>query len=203
MYVVDDDASVCDGLARLIRSEGYRVECFPSASDFLERVGPDATGCLLLDVRLPNVTGPELHRELRRKGYLLPVVFLTGHGDVLTGVEAMKQGAVDFLLKPVDDELLLGAVAQAQARARAIRTADVERETALSSLRLLSKREHEVVRLVADGRLNKQIAGTLGISEKTVKVHRHRALQKLGIRSVADLVRFFDVAAERPEPPPG
>jgi RNA polymerase sigma factor (sigma-70 family) len=197
VFVVDDDAGVRDALSRLLRSADYEVRGFSSADEFLAGVRPEDSGCLVLDVNMPGVTGPELHRELRAQGYSLPVIFLTGHGDVPTSVEAMKRGAFEFLLKPVEDDRLLDAIGSAHERAAAIRAAESRRDTALSALKRLTGREREVLDLVAAGRLNKQIAATLGISEKTVKVHRHGALQKLGIRSVAELVRLLDSAGAR------
>jgi FixJ family two-component response regulator len=195
--VVDDDASVRRALERVLRAGGHRAETFASASDFLEharRVGPRALGCLVLDVQLPGLSGLDLQPALAAAGLDLPIVFVTGHGDIPMSVRAMKAGAVDFLPKPVAAEALLGAVGQALARAARARAGLVERHEARRRLLTLTSREREVLSLVTSGRLNKQIAAQLGISVKTVKVHRARALEKLGAASVAEAVRAVDRA---------
>jgi FixJ family two-component response regulator len=198
--VVDDDASVRRALERVLRAGGHRTETFASASEFLEhaqRAGPRAPGCLVLDVQLPGLNGLELQSALAAAGLDLPIVFITGHGDIPMSVRAMKAGAVDFLPKPVAAEDLLGAVEQALARAveQALARADrAERDETRRRLQTLTAREHDVLALVTAGRLNKQIAARLGISLKTVKVHRARALEKLGAASVAEAVRAVDRA---------
>lgn len=196
VFVVDDDPSVRRSLRRLFRSAGYAVEEFVSAAEFLERESPSGIGCLVLDVRMPNMTGTELFDRLVRSGFSLPAVFLTAYGDVPTSVHAMKEGAVDFLLKPVDDETLLRAVREAVGRHAAIRALQDKRAAAHSRLSRLSAREREVMERVARGLANKVIASDLGIAEKTVKVHRHRVMEKTGTRSVAELVRLFDADAD-------
>jgi len=195
VYIVDDDRSVCVALERLLRSAGYRTAAFLSAREFLLRVEDRVPTCLLLDVQMPGMQGPELHRELSAKGLTLPVVFLTGHGDVPTGVEAIKRGAVDFLLKPVDDELLLATVALALGRHGELADREGEQRLAEKRFERLSPREREVLEGVVEGRLNKQIASRLGISEKTVKVHRAHLMAKLEAGSVADLVRLHALVA--------
>lgn len=195
VFVVDDDASVRRSLRRLLRSAGYSVEDFASAEEFVARNDPSATGCLILDIRMPDMTGTELFDRLVRSGSSLPVVFLTGHGDVPTGVHAMKEGAADFLLKPVDDETLLRAVREAVCRHAALRALEEKRAAAHARLSRLSPREREVMERVARGLANKVIAADLGITEKTVKVHRHRVMEKTGTRSVAELVRLVDADA--------
>jgi FixJ family two-component response regulator len=188
--VVDDDDSVRKALARLMASAGYAVETFASARNFLDRVHQqDRPGCVVLDIRLPGLSGLDLQQELKAFAPALPVIFITGHGDVRTGVRAMKDGAVDFLAKPVDDRDLLSVVAQAIARNAEARA----RETELRELRRraasLTPREREVMALVVRGLLNKQVASELGTVEKTVKVHRARVIEKMGVESLADLVR--------------
>jgi FixJ family two-component response regulator len=206
VFVVDDDTSVRRSLRRLFRSAGYSVEEFASAGEFLERKTPSGTGCLVLDVRMPNMTGTELFDRLVRSGSSLPAVFLTGHGDVPTSVHAMKGGAADFLLKPVDAETLLRAVREAVGRHAALRALEEKQAAAHARLSRLSPREREVMERVARGLANKVIASDLGITEKTVKVHRHRVMEKTGTRSVAELVRLVDADAASsstlPPPPP-
>ncbi len=198
VFVLDDDAAVCRSLARLIRSADLNVETFTSATEFLEKPPPSGAGCVVLDVRMPGMTGPELFDRMSEKGLSLPVVFLTGHGDVPTSVRAMKKGAVDFLLKPVDDEVLLEAVRQAVARHAAEQAREQVRQGIQARLRRLSAREREVMEYVIRGDLNKQIAADLGISEKTVKVHRGRVMAKMEVGSVAELVRLCEAAGIHP-----
>jgi RNA polymerase sigma factor (sigma-70 family) len=192
VFVIDDDAEVCKALARLFQAAGHQVETFASACDFLERPADHGPGCLVSDLRLPDLGGLELFAILRSSGRHLPIVFITGFGDVPTSVQAMKAGAVDFLSKPVDDRELLDAVERAIARDLAQRQVAAESEELASMLARLTPREREVFALVVDGLLNKQIAGRLGTSEHTVKVHRGRVMQKLGVRSVAQLVHFAE-----------
>ncbi len=192
VFVVDDDQAVRRSLERLIRSAGLNVETFSSATEFLEKPLSSGAGCVVLDVRMPGMTGPELFDRMSEKGLSLPVVFLTGHGDVPMGVRAMKKGAVDFLLKPVDDEVLLEVIRQAVARHAAEQAREQVRQGIQARLRRLSPREREVMEYVIRGRLNKQIAADLGISEKTVKVHRGRVMAKMEAGSVAELVRLCD-----------
>ena len=190
VYVVDDDALVRKAVTRLLKSVGYPVQAFDSPRAILDDGTADSASCLVLDLRMPGLNGLELVEELRRRGVETPVVFVTGHADVPTSVQAMKAGAIEFLEKPFDDERLLDAVREAVTRDanerqdRADR-ADVERRASA-----LTDREHEVMVLVVQGLLNKQIAGRLGISEKTVKVHRGRVMEKMTAESLADLVRL-------------
>jgi FixJ family two-component response regulator len=205
VFVVDDDVSVRIALTRLLSSAGHTVRAFSSAREFLDSQCYLQPGCLILDVRLPGLDGLELHERLHSAGTSIPVVFLTGFGDIPTTVRAMKSGAVDFLPKPVSDDTLLRAVETAlreEARQRADR---MERLELGRRFQLLTPREGEVFRLVLAGRLNKQIARELGISEKTVKVHRGRVMSKMGARRVAQLVQFATrlgyVGASRQETP--
>ena len=194
VFVIDDDENICKSLERLIRSAGYRVEVFTSASAFLDRPAYHGTGCLLLDVNMPGMTGPELHDRLVTTGSSIPMIFLTAHGDIPTGVQAIKKGAMDFLLKPVDDEILLQAIASAVKRHASIQNGERKEQEIDTRLARLSHREREVLEYVIGGCLNKQIAAALGISEKTVKVHRARVMEKMEVRSVAELVRLCDSA---------
>jgi FixJ family two-component response regulator len=192
VYVVDDDESVCRALARLIRSAGLPAETFRSAGAFLEHPVADRPACLILDLRLPGPSGLDLQEALRRSGRDVPIVFITGHGDVPTTVQAMKGGAVDFLQKPFNDEELLECVQRALARSRAHRTAQAEKGELQGRLVTLTPREREVLLQVVVGKLNKQIAADLGIAEKTIKVHRGRVMHKMRASSVADLVRMVE-----------
>jgi len=192
VYIVDDDSSVCRALARLIRSIGFSAETFRSAQAFLDHPLTDSAACLILDIRLPGPSGLELQDTLSRVGRDLPIVFITGHGDVPTTVRAMKGGAVDFLQKPFDDGELLGCVQRALAKSREQRAERAERTQLQLRLDTLTPREREVLLHVVTGQLNKQIAGDLGIAEKTIKVHRGRVMQKMQAGSVADLVRMVE-----------
>jgi FixJ family two-component response regulator len=194
VFVVDDDPSVRKSLARVVTSAGYLVETFASARDFMARPPSAGPCCVVLDVRMPGLTGLDLQEALAGAGRLMPIIFVTGHGDISMSVKAMKAGAVDFLTKPFDVEGLLAAIRRAldkdvKARGEERRTADV-----LARVRRLTPRETEVFALVVTGMLNKQIAGTLGIGEKTVKVHRARVMEKMQAGSVAELVRLADRA---------
>jgi FixJ family two-component response regulator len=194
IFLVDDDPSVRKALVRLLRSTGHAVETFASAREFLARERYDGPGCLVLDLRMPGMTGLELQDALERSGHALPIVFISGHADIPASVKAMKAGAIDFLTKPVDDRQLLSAIEQALARDAAARADRAERDAARAALGRLTPREGQVCAHVATGKLNKQIAGELGISEKTVKVHRARVMEKLAVASVAELVRVVDRA---------
>ena len=198
VFLVDDDASVRKSLSRLLRSADLQVETFASAHDFLTREQFGGNGCLVLDIRMPGISGTDLFNELRKADYSMPVVFLTGHGDIPTGVQAIKEGAADFLTKPVDEEELLNAVRVALARDVVEHEKHVDATLIRQRLQTLTDREHEVLTYVIAGMLNKQIAHALGISEKTVKVHRGRVTEKLGVHSVAELVRLAEKAGVRP-----
>jgi RNA polymerase sigma factor (sigma-70 family) len=190
VYIVDDDENFARGLGRLIRAAGWDPHPFGSAADFLAAAADvdSSAGCVLLDVRMPGMKGPDLYRAMLARGIDLPVIFLTGHGDVPTSVDAMKLGAVDFLEKPVGGEVLVRAIRAALARQAERRLQDEGRREIEARLAKLSPREREVMSHVIAGRLNKQIAADLGISLKTVKVHRAKVMEKTGVGSVAALV---------------
>jgi len=192
VFVVDDDASVRKSLTRVISAAGYAVEAFASAREFLERAPVSGPCCLVLDVRMPGVTGMDLQSTLAQAVHRIPVVFITGHGDVAMGVAAMKAGAVDFLTKPFASKDLLGAIQRAVERDT--RTLGTEARTGEIQARVktLTRRERQVFALVVTGMLNKQIAAELGVVEKTVKVHRARVMDKMRAGSVAELVRLAD-----------
>jgi len=188
IFVVDDDHSLCRGLARLIQSAGWAAETFFSAQDFLQRPAYPGTGCVLLDVQMPGMNGPELHDWMAGHGISLPVIYLTAHGDVPTGVGAM----VDFLQKPVDDETLLQAIQLAIERHAGEQQHRRQTHEIELCLTRLSLREREVMGYVIAGYLNKQIADKMGISIKTVKAHRGRVMEKMEVSSVAELVHLCD-----------
>jgi FixJ family two-component response regulator len=193
VYLVDDDAGVLRALRRLLTAEGLDVETFSSATEFLNRQPMDVPACLVIDQRMPEVTGLQVQQAIRDAGAgSLSVVFITGHSDVPTTVEAMKRGAVDFLIKPVEADALMDAINRALERSAQIVEATQERENFLSRLRLLTPRERQVGARVIRGLLNKQIAWELGTAEKTVKVHRGRLMQKMGVHSVAELARLAE-----------
>jgi len=190
VYVVDDDASMRTALQRLLRSVGYEVEAYGSARDFLEDERADRDACLVLDVRMPRMSGLELQKLLNEAGDQLPIVFVTGVGDVPMSVRAMKGGAVDFLQKPFNDQDLIDAVHRAIERDRANRLERAGQETIRARYATLTPREQEVMAHVVAGGMNKQIAGALGTSEKTIKVHRARIMRKMEAVSLAELVRL-------------
>jgi FixJ family two-component response regulator len=189
IFVVDDDEALRDSLVWLLESSGYRVVAFESAERFLAAYQPSMTGCLVLDVRMPGMSGLELFEELRRRRSTLPVIFITGHGDVPMAVSAVKKGAVDFIEKPFGDRDMLGLIEQCLAAEQESR--DKRRLEAETAKRLahLTQREREVLELIIAGKLNKQIADVLGISIKTVEVHRARVMEKMGAHSLAELVQ--------------
>jgi FixJ family two-component response regulator len=199
VYVVDDDASVRRGLRRLLKSAGYSVESFNSAQAFLE-ADPSCQdpACLILDMKMPGMTGSHLQQKLLERDYAVPIIFITGHGDVPMSVKAMKTGAVDFLTKPFDEGALLDAVEEALKKDSKNRETIDERQSLLKKIESLTTREYEILTYVITGMLNKQIAYALNISEKTVKVHRGRVMEKLGLDSVAQLVRMADKAGIPP-----
>lgn len=192
VFFVDDDPSVRRALARLARSAGLEAEEFASADEFLARRRDDRPCCAVFDLRMPGIDGLELQQRLRTAGEDLPVIFLSGHGDVPSSVRAMKAGAVDFLTKPCEDDELLAAIRQAIDRSEHTRAELADRIHLRDRFAALTDRERQVCEMVATGMLNKQVAYDLGISEKTVKVHRARVMLKLGVPSLADLVRLVE-----------
>jgi FixJ family two-component response regulator len=189
VFVVDDDPGVRKALARLLRATGFEARCFSSPADFLMEHDPSQPGCLLLDLAFPGVNGLELQEALAASGCQRPIVFISGHGDVPQSVQAMKAGAVDFLEKPLQDEELLAAVRQAIERDLSDRRDRAQRESITKRIATLTQREIEVLEHIVSGQLNKQIAADLGTVEKTIKVHRARVMAKMGVDSVAELVR--------------
>ena len=198
VFIIDDDPSARKGLGRLVSAAGLNVMAFASAAEFLESGHRDGPGCIVLDVRMPEMTGPELQAELAKADYSMPIVFLSAHADVPIAAGAMKKGAVDFLTKPVDASDLLAAIEESLVRDAENRAQRAESASIRELLKTLTPREHEVMTHVITGRLNKQIAGELEISEETVKIHRSRVMQKLGIVSVAELVRLCGRAGIEP-----
>jgi FixJ family two-component response regulator len=192
IFVVDDDAGVLRSLARLLRSAGWNTEAFASADALLERAPIAGPGCVLLDVQMPGMNGLELQERMSEAGISLPVVFLTGKGDIPMSVHAMKHGAVDFLVKPVEEGVLFQTLDQAIKRQAAEAAIRRNRESIMARLARLSEREREVLEQVLQGRLNKQIAFDLGIAEKTVKAHRGRVMEKMEAGTVAELVHACD-----------
>jgi RNA polymerase sigma factor (sigma-70 family) len=192
VFVVDDDPSVRSSLKFLLSTVGLRVESFDSADSFLQRKPPDAPSCLVVDVRLPGLSGLDFQRELATRNIGTPVVFVTGHGDIEMSVRAMKAGAVEFLTKPFRDQDLLDAIRVALERDRARREQEKELMLLQQRFESLTSREREVISMVVAGMLNKQIAGELGTAENTVKVQRSRAMEKMRAQSVADLVRMTE-----------
>ena len=192
VFVVDDDAEMRESLKNLIRSVGLRVEVFPSAPQFLQSKRPDVPGCMILDVRLPGLSGLDLQKRMAEAEIEIPIIFITGHADIPMTVQAMKAGAVEFLTKPFREQDLLDAIQQALERDSQAREQRAEIEGLRRRFALLTPREREVMALMVAGLLNKQIAGELGASETTVKIHRHNVMEKMGAGSLADLVRMAD-----------
>jgi FixJ family two-component response regulator len=197
VFVVDDDASVRDGLKSLLRSVDLHVETFGSAPEFLQSKLPDAPGCLVLDVRLPGLSGLDFQAELAKAGIGIPIIFITGHGDIPMSVRAMKAGAVEFLTKPFREQDMLDAIRVALERDRDRRDQDRKTSELRKTFDSLTSREQEVMGLVTAGLMNKQIAAEIGVSEITVKVHRGNVMRKMEARSLADLVRMADALAIR------
>ena len=194
VFIVDDDPAVLKSLSRLLRASQFNVVTFGSPQEFLERHDPHTPGCLVLDVAMPGLNGLELQEALRVKGSAIPIIFLTGHGDIPMSVQAMKGGALDFLTKPVHDEDLLKAVVAALEKDRIERQSRAELDDIQERLATLTPREREVLIHVVSGQLNKQIAYALGTVEKTIKVHRARVMEKMKVGSVAELVRLTERA---------
>lgn len=194
IFVVDDDRDVRTSLTRLFRSAGWQVEGFAGADEFLARLPVQEPGCVVLDVSMPGMHGPELHEQLQKRNCQLPVIFLTGHGDVPLSVEQMKRGAVDFLLKPADDKLLLRTVKAALEKYSAVQACRCQQEEAAEHLQLLTCRERQVLDCMLKGYMNKQTAAVLEIAEKTVKVHRAHIMEKMQVKSVAQLVYACELA---------
>ena len=202
VLVVDDDPDLRESVGRLLRSVGMNARLFASISDFLKSDLPDGPTCLVLDVRFPGQSGLELQRELAAPDRSLPIIFVTGHGDIPMSVQAMKSGAIEFLTKPFRDQDLLDAIQLGLSRDRARRDNDLALAAVKERFGTLSPREREIVIQVARGRLSKQIAGDIGIAEATVKVHRSRAMRKMNLRSLPELGRLADrlkLVSEKPQ----
>jgi FixJ family two-component response regulator len=198
VFVIDDDASLGASVSSLLRSVGLQARVFASTSEFLQEKRPNVPSCMVLDVRLPGVSGIDFQADLSKRNIHIPIVFMTGHGDIPMTVRAMKAGAVEFLTKPFRDQDLLDAVQLALERD----LSRIESEKAASGLKskfeTLTPREREIMALVASGLMNKQVAGKVGLSEITVKVHRGRVMQKMGAKTLADLVRIAEALGIRP-----
>jgi FixJ family two-component response regulator len=192
VFVVDDDASVCEALSSLLRAVGWQVRTFPSAAAFLEFSRPELPACLVLDVRLPGASGLDLQRQLAGRGDRLPIIFMSSHGDIPMTVQAMKAGAVEFLPKPFREEHLLAVIDGAIERDAGARADHAELAGLRQRMGSLSMREHEVMLLILKGLLNKQAAAALGITEATVKVHRRHVMEKMAAESLPELVRMVE-----------
>lgn len=191
VYIVDDDEAIRDSLAWLLKTRGLAAETFASAEDFLERCGPHHAGCLVLDIRMPGMSGLELQEKLADAGCALPVIFLTGHADVPMAVAALKNGAFDFVEKPFNDNALVDLVIKGLVQNARVRAERAEKATVASRLAQLTAREREVMDLILAGKLNKVIADELAISMRTVEVHRARVLEKMGVRSAVELAQLI------------
>jgi len=203
VFVVDDDPSVRRSTERLVRTMGFDVRTFSSASEFLEQVRVEGPACLVLDVRLPGRGGLDLQRELAQAGVRIPIIFITGHGSIPMTVRAMKAGAVEFLTKPVRPRDLLAAIGAAIERDRGAQQARLQTEALRQRYERLTRREREVMALVVGGQLNKQIAGELATSERTVKFHRAHVMEKMAAGSLAELVQIAGQLGVAPEGPAG
>lgn len=194
VFVVDDDAAVRDSLSLMMRSVDLQAETFESATDFLDGFDPQRAGCLVLDIRMPGISGMELHKKLNDIGSILPIIFITGHGDVPMAVEAMQRGAVDFLQKPYRDQDLLDRINAALDQDAETRKDLTEIHAIRKRMQKLTPREHEVMDLVVNGKPNKVVAADLGVSQRTVEIHRGRVMEKMRARSLAHLVRMVMAA---------
>lgn len=194
VFIVDDDEAVRDSLGLLLRSVGYRARCYASAKDFLKAFDARDYGCLVLDIRMPGMTGLELQKHLAEIGCNIPIVFITGHGDIPMAVEAVRQGAVDFLQKPFQDQELVDRINDAMKLAAEQREGELERLEILDRIESLTAREKQVMGQVVLGKANKVIAGDLGVSQRTVEIHRARVMEKMQANSLAHLVRMVMVA---------
>jgi FixJ family two-component response regulator len=190
IFIVDDDQSVRDALSSLFRSVGYKVQLFGATQEFIEAKRGEGNSCLVLDIRLPGVSGLDLQTHLNRTQIPIPVIFMTGHGDIPMSVRAMKAGAIDFLAKPFRDQDMLDAVANALAADMKRRASDDSMASVRTAYETLTSREREIMAFVTAGLMNKQVAGNLGLSEITVKIHRASVMKKMGCQSLADLVRM-------------
>lgn len=191
IYIVDDDQAVRDGLKALLTVKGHTLTTFSSAEEFLAALTPETTGCAILDIRMPGMSGLELQRELKRRGIALPVIIITGHGDVPLAVSALKAGAVDFLEKPFDSDALLASIDEALRRGMATRPASAfDRETVAARVAQLTPRERQVMELVVAGHPNKVIANRLEIAVRTVEIHRARVMEKTEARNLSELIRM-------------
>lgn len=198
VYIVDDDTALRESLGSLLRSIGLRVELFGSVAEFMQHQRPDTISCLVLDVRLQGSSGLDFQNELAAAGINVPIVFITGHGDIAMTVRAMKAGAVDFLTKPFREQDLIDAVCAAHTRDKQRRESGRHADELRARHATLTAREQTVMALAASGLMNKQIAGEIGLSEITVKIHRGQAMRKMGARSFADLVRMSEAIAAQP-----
>lgn len=194
VFLVDDEPAVVKAMSRLLRTKGYEVGAYTSPQDFLANHDPAVPGCAIFDVSMPGLNGLELQQAMTAEGFGRPVIFMTGKGDIPTSVRAMKAGAIDFLTKPVSHEEIFEAIARAEKQDADARQVQAERTSIRAKMATLTPREQQVMGHVVAGRLNKQIAGDLGTVEKTIKVHRSRVMGKLGVRTVADLVRLVGKA---------
>ena len=190
VFIVDDDEAVRNALRLLLRSVGLAATALPNAQQFLQTYDPHQPGCLVLDVRMPGMSGLELQQQLNLRGAMLPVIFITGHGDIPMAVDAMQQGAFDFLQKPFRDQDLIDRIQRALERDRANRSEMDQKERARERLDSLTPREREILMLVTQGKPNKVMAADLGVSQRTVEIHRARVMEKMGVSSLAQLVRI-------------
>jgi FixJ family two-component response regulator len=201
IFVVDDDQFMREALGSLFRSVGHKVELFGSAADLLKNKLPDVASCLVLDVRLPGLSGLDFQAKLAESNIRIPIIFMTGHGDIPMSVKAIKAGAIDFLTKPFREQEMLDAVSQALERDRQRRQDEKRTFELRADFETLTEREREVMALVTSGLMNKQIAGNLGLSEITIKIHRGHVMRKMRARSLADLVRMAEVLGVHPPKP--